>query len=127
MKCHPGNIAINENSAEVPLQNLLDHTALRIIEDQKEVITNVVEGLDDDEQMLCKLVCKYGFDGSSGQSEYKQQFSSPEKTEERLFLRNCGFSTAKNGVIKSSGRIQCRLQQGSVDLSASILPKKQQS
>ena len=85
MKCYPGNIAINEDSAEVPLQNLIDHTALRIIEDQKEVMTNVVEGLEDDEQMLCKLVCKYGFDGSSGQSEYKQQFSLPEKTDESLF------------------------------------------
>lgn len=84
-KCYPGNITIKEDSAKVPLQNLLDHTALRIIQEKKEAITEVVESLEDDEQLSCKLVCKWGFDGSSSQSEYKQRFSSSDQSDESLF------------------------------------------
>ncbi|XP_071497175.1 uncharacterized protein [Diadema antillarum] len=84
-KCYPANISIKEDSAKVPLQNLLDHTALRIIQEQKEAITEVVENLEDDEQLPCKLVCKWGFDGSSGQSEYKQMFTSTGQSDESLF------------------------------------------
>ena len=35
-KCYPENVVINETSAEVPLQNLLDLTAIRIIREEKE-------------------------------------------------------------------------------------------
>ena len=84
-KCYPDNISITEDSAKVPLQNLLDHTALRIIEDQKEQITEVVEKLDAAEQLACTLTCKWGFDGSSGQSQYKQKFSSTDTSDDSLF------------------------------------------
>lgn len=84
-KCYPDDISITEDFAKVPLQNLLDHTALRIIEDQKEQITEAVENLDAGEQLACTLVCKWGFDGSSGQSEYKQKFSSTDTSDNSLF------------------------------------------
>ena len=57
-KCYPEDISISEDPAKVPLQSLLDHTALRIIEEQKEKITGVVENLEEDEQLSCKLTCK---------------------------------------------------------------------
>ena len=69
----------------VPLQDLLDHTALRIIQQEKDAVTELVENLPPNEELSCKLVCKWGFDGSSGQNEYKQQFSSTEKSDESLF------------------------------------------
>ena len=74
-KCYPDDISITEDSAKVPLQSLLDHTALRIIQEQKEKITEAIENLEEDEQLNCELVCKWGFDGSSGQSEYKQKWT----------------------------------------------------
>lgn len=83
--CYPNNISVEEDSASVPLQNLLDHTALRIIQEQKQVITEVVENMPENQKFACKLICKYGFDGSSGQSEYKQKFSSADKTDDSLF------------------------------------------
>ena len=84
-QCYPNNISVKEDFASVPLQNLLDHTALRIIQEQKESITEVVENLPESQQLSCKLICKWGFDGASGQSEYKQKFSSTDKTDESLF------------------------------------------
>ncbi|XP_072022020.1 LOW QUALITY PROTEIN: uncharacterized protein [Amphiura filiformis] len=71
--CYPDNISVTEDSAKVPIQSLLDHTTLRIIQQEKEKITQVIENLEEDEQLNCDLVCKWGFDGSSGQSEYKQK------------------------------------------------------
>jgi len=40
-KCYPDNITVNESHAEVEHQNLLDHTATRILQLQKEVIYNI--------------------------------------------------------------------------------------
>ena len=63
----------------------MDHTALRIIQEQKESINEVVQNLPESQELSCKLICKWGFDGASGQSEYKQKFSSTDKTDESLF------------------------------------------
>ena len=87
-QCYPGNITVTEDSARVPLQDLLDHTALRIIQQEKDAVTELVENLPPNKELSCKLLCKWGFDGSSGQSEYKQQFSSTEKSDESLFLHH---------------------------------------
>ena len=85
-QCYPNNnISVKEDFASVPLQYLLDHTALRIIQEQKESITEVVENPTESQELSCKLICKWGFDGAFGQSEYKQKFSSTDKTDESLF------------------------------------------
>lgn len=68
LKLRPKGIEYFENKAHVSLQNLLDHTSSRILEMQHEVLEtlpNVVH---------CKLFFSYGYDGSSGQSLYKQGF-----------------------------------------------------
>jgi len=65
-KCYPDNITVNESHAEVELQNLLDHTATRILQLQKEVIYNIWA---DSVQNLI-LIGKWGFDGHA---EYKQK------------------------------------------------------
>ena len=65
---------------------LLDHTALRIIEKQKDEINELFENLQDGEKpILFDLVCKWGFDGSSGQSEYKQKITTTEHSDASLF------------------------------------------
>ena len=84
-KCYPDNIEVSEGSAKVSLQSLLDHTTLRIVQQEKEKITELIENLDDGEELECSLICKWGFDGSSGQSEYKQKFSSADMDDSSLF------------------------------------------
>ena len=59
---------VSELSAEVDLQSLLDHTANRILESQREsdtLPTGVLQNSD------VVLIGKWGFDGSSGHSQYK--------------------------------------------------------
>ena len=41
--------------------------------------------IDAAEQLACTLICKWGFDGSSGQGEYKQKFSSTDTSDDSLF------------------------------------------
>lgn len=83
-KCYPENIQINEHSAKVPLQDLLDHTAIRIIE-QTDTITEAVAKIPGDEKLSCTLISKWGFDGASGHSEYKQKFTSPDISDDSIF------------------------------------------
>ena len=54
---------VKEYFASVPLPNLLDHTALRIIQEQKESITEVVENLPESQELSRKLICKWGLMG----------------------------------------------------------------
>lgn len=83
--CYPSSgIRISDVSAEVTLQDLVNHTASRIVEH-----TCILQ----EEQLIqpkCSeltLIYKWGCDGSSGHSTYKQQFSSniSGETDEYLF------------------------------------------
>lgn len=72
LKCRPDGIEVTEKCAKVSLQMLLTHTANRIVEMQREVVAaamakNVVV-------LKADLIVSYGFDGSTGQSLYKQRF-----------------------------------------------------
>ncbi|KAJ4431291.1 hypothetical protein ANN_19888 [Periplaneta americana] len=74
-------ITLSETAAEVNLQALLDHTASRLLEAQKDVFHNAVQN-----SLKLILICKWGFDGST-QSEYKQTFSSESGcTDSNVFL-----------------------------------------
>ncbi|CAH1987322.1 unnamed protein product [Acanthoscelides obtectus] len=61
---------------EVDLQELLQKTAESILEIIKF----------EERDCRTKVICKWGFDGSSGHSQYKQKFSDLENTDEFLFL-----------------------------------------
>ena len=71
-------INLKESKVEVDLESLLHHTASRIL-DIKEVeikINKILSEIDYNEKNLNDVLhCKWGFDGSSGQSEYKQVYS----------------------------------------------------
>ncbi|XP_044572126.1 uncharacterized protein LOC123257374 [Drosophila ananassae] len=68
MQCRPKGIEVTETTAQVSLQNLLNHSAERIIQMQKDVFKQSLDS------SVVKLICSYGFDGSTGQSAYKQKF-----------------------------------------------------
>lgn len=81
-KCYPANINVTASSAEVELQSLFDHTVSRILESQKEVLDQIPnECLSN-----ISLFGKWGFDGSTGHSEYKQCFSDPTLEDSSLFV-----------------------------------------
>lgn len=61
-RCYPDKITCTEISAEVPLQSILDHTALRILTLQEEVIQSLSPEIVRNQ----KLIIKWGCDGSSG-------------------------------------------------------------
>ena len=59
----------SEEHAEVKLQDLLDHTATRLLQVQEPVLCQLEENNVDS----FILLSKWGFDGSSGHSQYKQR------------------------------------------------------
>jgi len=68
MQCRPMGIEVTETTAQVSLQNLLNHSAERIIKMQSDVFKQFLDS------SVLKLICSYGFDESTGQSAYKQKF-----------------------------------------------------
>lgn len=81
-RTYPPNITISETSADVKLQSLLDHTSERILIVQKDVI----EALHANTASNMRFIFKWGCDGSSGQSEYKQLFAEENQSDANVFL-----------------------------------------
>lgn len=79
VECYPDKEAylVNETCAEVKLQNLLDHTATRLIMHLEEVLKL---GRND----AFVLICKWGCDGAQ-QVQYKQRFGSDADSDANLF------------------------------------------
>lgn len=104
-KCRPPkeDISFTEVSAEVSLQALLNHTAIRLIELQSEVVFHIVTDSGKSE-VEAVLMCSWGFDGSSGHSAYKQTYADkPAKmSDENIFATTViplRLQTANNVVI----------------------------
>lgn len=81
-RCYPLGIEISSLRAEVKVQDLLNHTSERILTLQKDVL----QQFDDNDLSNLFLICKYGFDGSSGFSEYKQKFENSGDTDASAFV-----------------------------------------
>ncbi|CAH0552515.1 unnamed protein product [Brassicogethes aeneus] len=81
--CYPKNVSITETLAIVPLQDLLNHTVQRLIQTIKNVFETHVQDAELDK--LC-MYTKWGFDGSSGHSSYKQAFHGPEASDSAVFI-----------------------------------------
>ncbi|XP_053959181.1 uncharacterized protein LOC128869320 [Anastrepha ludens] len=96
-ECRPVGIQATETSAQVSLQNMLNHTAKRIIIFQKEVFAQF-ESITD-----VKLIVTYGFDGSTGHSLYKQQFE--EKVQDTLDQSLFVTSIIPIKLLDSLGRV----------------------
>ena len=76
-------ISITETTAEVELQALLNHTAERILHTQSEV--GLLHCFEENDIELA-LISKWGCDGSSGQSEYKQKFHDESCSDANIFF-----------------------------------------
>lgn len=73
-KCYPppDSIFVNDKMAEVNLQALLNHTTCRLL----ELCDPVLKTLSDYNKNNLVLISKWGFDVSSGQSQYKQKVAN---------------------------------------------------
>lgn len=82
LQLRPTGIAATETMAVVCLQELLNHTASRILLLQEDLFINLPNITN------AKLIVSYGFDGSTGQSMYKQRFeaSGPASFDQSLFV-----------------------------------------
>lgn len=82
MQCRPTGVQISESVARVSLQDLLSHTAERILILQKEVLEHMENVTE------CILIACQGFDESTGQSSYKQKFDldEPDSSDSSLFV-----------------------------------------
>ena len=76
-ECYP-NISVTESRAVVKVQSIVDITAKRLVLAQAEVL----ERFTADNFIL---ICKWGGDGSSNHSKYKQKFESDIASDEFLF------------------------------------------
>ena len=79
-ECRPPKEAISmrETEVEVSLQALLNHTSERLIKLQREVILQVMKSKNST-IIETVLLYSWGFDGSTGHSEYKQRYESDER------------------------------------------------
>lgn len=73
--CYPdGNIEITDVRVRIPLQNLLDHTVKRLVQ---TCDASIFENVD---KHGLEMISKWGMDGASGQSLYKQIFTDDDGT-----------------------------------------------
>lgn len=85
-KCFPGDkFSVTNTSAEITLQALLDHTTQRILETQIDII----ERFSEEKLGNLKLICKWGCDGSSGHSIYKQKLSEEDISDGSILFIAC--------------------------------------
>lgn len=84
-QCRPPaeSLRIDELSASLPLQALLNHTAGRLLLLQEDVVrAYLLKSNQTNNELAIKLQVKWGFDGSSNQSKYNQKFASAEFAKE---------------------------------------------
>jgi len=83
-RCYPDPVTATESGCKVGLQALLDLTARRLLLMQEAVVGTVVTY--DGKTTNLVLVSKWGCDGSTGHSQYKQKASSENLSDSDLFL-----------------------------------------
>lgn len=81
-ECYPSEeaIRVTETCAEVALQDLLNHTCLRLC----KYLEDVIETCTEEEKSNLKLFVKWGCDGSQ-QSQYKQKFENNTDSDANVF------------------------------------------
>lgn len=81
-RCYPSNDAtiITEMGFKLELQALLDLTVQRLID------TLPIQLKEQNTAKKLCLISKYGFDGASSQSNYKQKFTEPDADDSSIFI-----------------------------------------
>lgn len=101
----PDSVLVSETSVEIQLQNFLNMTAKSYLD---------LYNIKSKDDLICDI--KWGFDGSSGHSNYKQKFNDPDSNDEFLFIvsfvplrfLNWGSEAVVWNNIKHSSTKHCR-------------------
>lgn len=94
--CYPKTIQVNQTGAQIPLQSLLNHTAERLLDLSKHIIRRIKPTTG---RLKVNLSVKWGYDGSSGSSEWRQRFltdSIRDNTDADLFCTSLVPLSVKN-------------------------------
>lgn len=80
--CYPDeqSMRVTETCAEVKLQDLFNHTSLRLC----KYLEPVIETISEEEKANLQLIIKWGCDGSQ-QAQYKQKFENNTDTDANIF------------------------------------------
>ncbi|XP_067619422.1 uncharacterized protein [Eurosta solidaginis] len=78
---YPNEIDVGETRAEIKVQSILDKTIERLVLANQEVFVSLLPT-----KLTYTLISKWGCDGSSGHSTYKQKFTCSSDTDEVLFI-----------------------------------------
>lgn len=132
-----GAISVKETEVEVTLQALLNHIIRKISKVQKDAILQPMENTNDT-VIEAVLLCSWGFDGSSGHSEYKQSYKYDEVnlnvSDGNLFrttlillrlLSKCNIILWNNRTPQSARFCRPRKFQIVKELKSLILTQKQ--
>ncbi|CAH1099104.1 unnamed protein product [Psylliodes chrysocephalus] len=100
-ECYPKeqSIRVTETWAEIILQDLLNHTSLRLCKYLEEIIETCTE----EEKKIMELLTKWGCDGSQ-QSQFKQNFENNTESDSNIFqssLVSIRLQTNNNGQKKT--------------------------
>jgi|UniRef100_A0A2S2QXB4 hypothetical protein len=124
-RCYPPKEAfiITESLAEIYLQELLDHTAFRIIKCQ----WSVVDGFSTENITSMTLITKWGFDRSTGHSEYKLKYNEDFSDSQVLLMSLVPIQlfVSISHSHKLYGKILSHIVQGIFDQYDFSLKKKQ--
>lgn len=79
-QCYPQNefVRVSEMGFKIDLQAILDLTTKRLVETFPNQFALQTQKL--------RLISKWGFDGASGQSSYKQKFQDPNADDSSIFI-----------------------------------------
>ena len=79
LNCYPAkeDITVTEEGASIKLQALLNLTAMRLLDAMDFNLSSKAD---------LELICKWGFDGASSQSNYKQKASSSNFDDSSVFM-----------------------------------------
>jgi hypothetical protein len=93
-KCTPQSVRYSSSSASVSIQELVKHTVDRIILSHSKNFEKYLDRINNNLAAL-EIIFKYGFDGSSGQSQYNQ--SLDESSDASLFAATMTPLMIKSG------------------------------
>lgn len=82
-ECYPPDhsIFVTESSAEIRVQAILNTTTSRIVKVQETVLQQCINDIQPDS---IECIYKWGFDGSSGQREYKEKLTDDTVCDSNL-------------------------------------------
>ncbi len=81
--CRPEEIVCDGISAKVPLNNLIRHTIKRLVESDEEAFVSYFPA-DHFSRVELTMHFSWGFDGSTGQSQYHQKAQNENETSQKF-------------------------------------------